>query len=124
MTARPPVVVRPSAPASAQIAPSAAPAAPQRLPDGFADAAAPEALTRLNLAIVELKAIKTAPLLRRATAALAIKDWKLAADLALEALSLDERIGLAWHVLAIARDKVGDVQSAIQCYESALALSE
>jgi tetratricopeptide (TPR) repeat protein len=94
------------------------------LQDGLADAASTEALSRLNGAIVELTATRTAPLLRRATAALAIKDWKLAADLALEALGLDERIGLAWHVLAIARDKVGDVQSAIQCYESALALSD
>jgi tetratricopeptide (TPR) repeat protein len=87
------------------------------------DAASTEALARLDVAIVELSAAKTAPLLHRATAALAIKDWRLAADLALEALSLDERIGLAWHILAIARDKVGDVESAIQCYESALTLS-
>lgn len=118
MTARPPAKVRPSVSA---LAPAAS--RPQ-LADAPADAASTEALERLNVAIFELKAIKTAPLLRRATAALALKDWRLAADLALEALGLDERIGLAWHVLAIARDKVGDVESAIQCYESALALSE
>ncbi|HEX4180270.1 MAG TPA: tetratricopeptide repeat-containing glycosyltransferase family protein [Caulobacteraceae bacterium] len=87
------------------------------------DATSRKSIERFNLALGELQMMKVAPLLRRATAALDGKDWKLAADLALEALSLDERCGLAWHVLAIARDKVGDHQSAIQCYESALALS-
>jgi len=125
MTARPPAKVTPSAPAAPRTSQVAAPAAALVKPAGdHADAASADALARLNMAIVELTAIKTAPLLRRATAALEAKDWRLAADLALEALSIDERIGLAWHVLAIARDKVGDVESAIQCYESALALSE
>src|ERR1039458_4143480 len=95
-----------------------------RMADGRAsETTSQEALARLNLALTELKAMKIAPVLRGATAALEGKDWKLAADLALEALSLDERSGLAWHVLAIARDSVGDFESAIQCYESALALS-
>ena len=121
----PPARVRPSALQSARTVHSAASLASRpQLADGHADAASTEALARLNIAIADLTALKTAPLLRRATAALEIKDWKLAADLALEALNLDERIGLAWHVLAIARDKVGDVESAIQCYEAALALSE
>jgi tetratricopeptide (TPR) repeat protein len=93
------------------------------LADGEGETRSRETLGRLNSAVAELQALKLAPVLRRATAALAAKHWKLAADLALEALSLDERCGLAWHVLAIARDKVGDYQSAIQCYESALALS-
>jgi tetratricopeptide (TPR) repeat protein len=94
------------------------------MPDGQAsEATSREALARLNLALTELKAMRITPLLRRATAALEAKAWKLAADLALEALNLEERCGLAWHVLAIAREKVGDFTSAIQCYESALALS-
>jgi len=123
MTARPPSRVRPSALARAAHV-AVPPESGQRLADDQADAASSGALARLNVAIADLTAIKTAPLLRRATAALANKDWKLAADLALEALNLDERIGLAWHVLAIARDKVGDFESAIQCYEAALALSD
>ena len=82
-----------------------------------------DALNRLNLALAELQAMKVRPLLHRATAALEAEDPKRAADLAIEALQLDERCGIAWHVLAIAREKVGDFKSAIQCYESALALS-
>ena len=89
----------------------------------MSDTSSHDALSRLNLALAELKTMKIAPLLRRATAALEAENSQLAADLALEALSLDERCGMAWHVLAIAREKVGDFKSAIQCYESALALS-
>ena len=99
-------------------------AARARLADGEAsDTTSHDALSRLNLALVELQTMKITPLLRRATAALEAEDPKLGADLALEALNIDERCGLAWHVLAIAREKVGDFKSAIQCYESALALS-
>jgi len=87
------------------------------------DTTSQEALSRLNQALAELRTMKITPLLRRATAALEAEDSKRAADLALEALNLDERCGIAWHVLAIAREKVGDFRSAIQCYESALALS-
>lgn len=92
--------------------------------DGEAsDTTSQDALSRLNLALSELTTMKITPLLRRATAALRAEDSKLAADLALQALNLDERSGVAWHVLAIAREKAGDFKSAIQCYESALALS-
>ena len=95
-----------------------------RLADGDAgDRTSQDALSRLNLAVAELQAMKIAPLLRRATAALEADDAARAAELAIEALSLDERSGLAWHVLAIARERVGDFRSAIQSYESALALS-
>jgi tetratricopeptide (TPR) repeat protein len=87
------------------------------------DTRSQEALGRLNQALAELQAMKVAPLLRRATAALEAEDAHQAAELALEALSIDEHSGVAWHVLAIAREKVGDFKSAIQCYESALALS-
>jgi tetratricopeptide (TPR) repeat protein len=95
-----------------------------RMADGpVSDTTSQDALGRLNQALVELQAMKIAPLLRRATAAITAEHPKLAADLALEALGLDERSALAWHVLAIARESAGDYKSAIQCYESALALS-
>jgi Flp pilus assembly protein TadD len=100
-------------------------AAPPRLrltDDGMGDSTSQAALERLNHAVAELKALTVAPLLQRAIAALAVEDAKSAADLALKALHLDERNGHAWHVLAIAREKVGDFKSSIQCYESALAL--
>jgi tetratricopeptide (TPR) repeat protein len=125
MTARQPARLKLNASASA-LATGAEPfmASRPRMADGQAsDTTSQEALARLNLALTELKAMRITPLLRRATAALEAENSKLAADLALEALNLDERSGLAWHVLAIAREKVGDFKSAIQCYESALALS-
>jgi tetratricopeptide (TPR) repeat protein len=87
------------------------------------DSTSQAALTRLNLALTELKALKVTPILRRATAALAAENPQAAAEFALQALSHDEKNGLAWHILAIAREKVGDFKSAIQAYESALALS-
>jgi Tfp pilus assembly protein PilF len=98
-------------------------AAPQRLDSEMGDSASQPALDRLNQAIASLRTIRARPLLERATAALRAEDYKSGAELALEALQLDERNGFAWYVLAIAREKVGDFKSAIQCYESALALT-
>ena len=126
MSARRPAKLRLSASAAALgvVATEPSIANRPRMADGEAgDTTSQEALSRLNLALADLQAMKVAPLLRRATAALEAEDSKRAAELALEALGLDERSGLAWHVLAIAREKVGDFKSAIQCYESALALS-
>jgi Tfp pilus assembly protein PilF len=40
----------------------------------------------------------------------------------LKALELDERCGLAWHVLAIAREKLGDLNHSLNCYQAALDL--
>ncbi|HEX4182320.1 MAG TPA: tetratricopeptide repeat protein [Caulobacteraceae bacterium] len=91
--------------------------------DDTSDTTSHEALGRLNQAVTELQVIKIAPLLRRATAALEDEDAKRAADLAIEALQIDERSALAWHVLALARERVGDFKSAIECYESALVLT-
>jgi tetratricopeptide (TPR) repeat protein len=87
------------------------------------DSASQAALDRLDKAVAELKAMAIAPLLRRALAALGVEDAQSAAELAIEALNLDERNGLAWHVLAIAREKSGDFKSALQAFEAALALS-
>ncbi|MBN4678727.1 tetratricopeptide repeat protein, partial [Pandoraea nosoerga] len=50
------------------------------------------------------------------------EDHKAAADWAIKALQQDERSGLAWHLLAIAREKAGDFRTSLQCYESALQL--
>jgi len=125
MAAPNPVKLRLSASAAAISNTSETPVATRlRMADGEAsDTTSQEALARLSLALTELKSLKITPLLQRATAALQAEDAKLAADLALEALNVDERSGVAWHVLAIAREKAGDFKSAIQCYESALALS-
>ncbi len=86
------------------------------------DSTSRDALRRLNQAVAELKALTVAPLLRRAIAAIGANDAKTAANLAIEALGHDERNGLAWHVLAIAREMAGDFKSSIKAYEAALAL--
>jgi tetratricopeptide (TPR) repeat protein len=94
-----------------------------RLTDGeMGDSTSQDALKRLNQAVGELKALTIAPLLSRAVAAIGAEDAKTAANLAIEVLQHDERNGLAWHVLAIAREKAGDFRNSIAAYEAALAL--
>jgi len=101
----------------------AGPAITPRLVDGeMGDAASKAALERLNQAVGELKARTVTPYLRRAIDFIGAEDPKAAAEAALKALAIDERSGLAWYVLAIAREKSGDFKTSIQCYESALAL--
>ncbi len=101
-----------------------APVVIPRLADGeMGDAASTAALERLNLAVGELKSRSVVPFLRRAIDSIAAEDSQAAAEAALQALKIDERSGLAWHLLAIAREKAGDFRSSIQCYESALALT-
>jgi tetratricopeptide (TPR) repeat protein len=90
--------------------------------DEMGDAASRAALSRLDDAVAQLKAMTVAPILRRAIAAIGDERPKDAADLALKALHHDERCGLGWYLLAIAREKSGDFKSSITCYEQALAL--
>lgn len=61
-------------------------------------------------------------LLARAVAEIRAHRPDGAADLALQALQIDERSGLAWHVLAIAQEGRGDFVTSLRCYEAALAL--
>lgn len=61
-------------------------------------------------------------LLARAVAEIRAHRPEGAADLALQALQIDERSGLAWHVLAIAQEGRGDYVNSLRCYEAALAL--
>jgi tetratricopeptide (TPR) repeat protein len=96
--------------------------APLLINDEMGDAASRTALSRLDEAVAQLKAMTVAPLLRRAIAAIGDERPKDAADLALKALHRDERCGLGWYLLAIAREKSGDFKSSITCYEQALAL--
>jgi tetratricopeptide (TPR) repeat protein len=86
------------------------------------DAASPAALLRLEAAVSEVKALAVAPLLQRAVAAISADDGVLASQLAINALEIDERSGMAWYVLAIAREKVSDFKSSLQAYEAALEL--
>lgn len=86
------------------------------------DAASPAALQRLEAAVGEIKAMAVAPLLQRAVAAISAEDGALATQFALNALDIDEKSGMAWYVLAIAREKVADYKSSLQAYEAALQL--
>ena len=60
--------------------------------------------------------------LRRALQYLVAGDAAKASTVAQAALELDERHGKAWHVLAIAMEKGGDLQKAFLAYEAAVKL--
>lgn len=86
------------------------------------DSASAEALARLDRAAGELKNRKVARLLAQAITAIQSRNFQKADQLALEVLEKDERQGVAWHVLAIAREKNGDFVSSMRAYEAALQL--
>lgn len=93
------------------------------------DAASPEALRRLarDLASGRLRSglaaqKKAVEKLRAALAAVQAHDYHLGAKRCLDALDLDERNGLAWHILAICQEKAGEVGQALNAYEAALKL--
>ena len=86
------------------------------------DAASSEAMTRLKAAVADLKQSGVRPLLDQAVLAIRRDDWLKAGEWALKALQIDEKSGLGWWLFAIAREKAGDIPSAIACYESALKL--
>ena len=106
-------------------------AQPLHLPvEGVAgDAASPAALGRLTRSLARAERGPSAKQRRKAiehmravVAALRVRDYKAAAERALDALKLDETNGLAWHLLAIAREKSGDLGQAIRAYEAAVQL--
>jgi Tfp pilus assembly protein PilF len=86
------------------------------------DAGSPAALARLEGALGELKALAIVPMLQRAIDAVRVNDAKTGTEWALKALNHDERSGMAWYVLAVAREKAGDFESSLKAYQSALAL--
>ena len=85
---------------------------------GSASSAA--ALSRLELAVTELKARQVEPMLRNAVASLKRNNATAGAAFAMKALGVDERSGLGWYLLAIARDMAGDLPNALKAYETAL----
>lgn len=91
------------------------------------DSASPEAIRRLShrLASPKLAAKAQRKALQKLKAALvAVRggDYGLGARRALDALNIDETSGLAWHILAICREKSGDLGQALLAYEAALKL--
>lgn len=91
------------------------------------DSASPEAIRRLSRQLASPKSNvrtqrKGLEKLKAALMAIRAGDFGLGARRALDALKLDETSGLAWHVLAICREKSGDLGQALLAYEAALKL--
>ena len=91
------------------------------------DAASPEAIRKLSHQLANPKLSvkaqrKSLEKLKAALMAIRAGDFGLGARRAIEALNLDETSGLAWHVLAICREKEGHLGQALQAYEAALKL--
>ncbi|MFT4075431.1 MAG: tetratricopeptide repeat protein [Asticcacaulis sp.] len=86
------------------------------------DSGSSEALNLLNSTMERIKREDTLKLLKEALALFKKGEWQAGGDSALKALHVDEKCGEAWHMLAIARDKCNDFNSAITCYETALKL--
>ncbi|PTT74691.1 flagellar protein FlbA, partial [Pseudomonas sp. HMWF010] len=86
------------------------------------DSASTEALARLERIANEIKNQDNARVLAQAIVAIKTRDYPRAEELALKILQDDERSGLAWHILAIAKEKVGEFATSMQAYEAALQL--
>lgn len=86
------------------------------------DSAGTAAIGRLRQIMTELKQEAVKPLLQKAIESVRADDWKTGGERAIEALEIDEQSGIGWWVLAICREKAGDIRSAITCYETALKL--
>lgn len=87
------------------------------------DSASSEAVKRLRGELGALKAAQAAlPHLKRALALISAKDYEAAKAAAQKALDRDPGLIHAWHLLAIAREHVGDWPGALEAYERGLAL--
>lgn len=120
-----PDAVAPRASSAAPAGVEAVPAAPAQLRPNAplaGDSASSTALVRLREAMDDLKQHATRPILQQAVEAVRADDWQSGGQLAMRALEIDERNGVGWWVLAICREKAGDVKTAISCYETALKL--
>jgi tetratricopeptide (TPR) repeat protein len=101
-----------SAPPPAALRPKAA--------DLAGDSASESSLVKLERAMGELTAPKIAPYLQRAVDCVRQDDPAGAGDFALKALQIDEKNAIAWRLMGISRERLGDFASAITCYETAL----
>lgn len=99
------------------------PPAPMLAGAAAGDAASKAAVRRLGDQVAQVGSAALQPLLRKALDAMRAGRRDEAAKAALAALEIDERSGLAWHILAICREKSGDFTAALQAYEAALGLS-
>lgn len=102
---------------------AAAPAKPRVVAGAVGDSASPDAMRRMTEAVSALKLQAVLPLLQQAVVHVQADQHKEAADLALKALEIDEQCAVAWHVLAVAREKAGDYTTALSCYDTAIKLN-
>jgi tetratricopeptide (TPR) repeat protein len=86
------------------------------------DAASADALARLDRQTSEVRNQETAKLLAQSIHAMQSRDFAKGEALALQALERDDKLGVAWHVLGIAREKIGDFAGSMRCYDAALKL--
>ncbi|WP_297510139.1 tetratricopeptide repeat protein [uncultured Caulobacter sp.] len=111
-----------SASALAQADVGAAPVHAGQIGGAIGDAASNEAIARLKQASQNIKNAENSKMLVRAVQAVHAGDYVKADKLALKLLQREEQLGLAWHILAIAREKNGDYASSLRAYEAAVAL--
>jgi Tfp pilus assembly protein PilF len=101
---------------------AAAPTPPREAMVEMGEAGSKDALARLNEAMKELKALAIAPLLKRSIDALNRENFVAGGKWALKALDQDDHNGVAWYLLAIARERAGDFENSVRAYEAALQL--
>ena len=90
--------------------------------DLMGSSASSDALKLLSEGLAEQRNRLVVPLLDRAVVHIKAHEPEKAAALALEALGIDERSGIGWHILAIAQEACGDFTTSLSCYEAALKL--
>jgi len=92
------------------------------------DSASPAAIRRLSRALADTRGPnakaqrKAVEQLKTAVASIRVGDYEAASRRCLAILQADERNGLAWHVLAIAREKAGGLSEALNAYDAALRI--
>ena len=101
--------------------------APAPAAQGIAgDAASPHAIRKLSKTLAGAKSVKAQrkalELLKLSVASIRTGDFDKATQRALDALALDETMGVGWHVLAICQEKLNQFGPAIHAYEAALKL--
>jgi tetratricopeptide (TPR) repeat protein len=90
--------------------------------NAIGDSASVEAIERLKHATQQVKNAENAKLLGRAIQAVHQHEYAKADKLAMKLLKKDEQMGLAWHIIGIAREKQNDFASSLHAYEAALKL--
>lgn len=100
----------------------AAAALPEIKLKAVGDSASAGALEKLSRALKGLQQQEIPRMLREAINHIRAGDNAAAEKMALAALKLDESQGIAWHILAIAREKQGDFGGSLRCYDAALKL--